>query len=338
MKKITFIMPTYNSAEYLNRTLDSLAQMISANKEVVEVLFVDDGSTDQTLMILEKAVAKDPNTYRLLKARHGGVSKARNLGIQNAVGEYVTFIDSDDAYTKNFIPVFLQQVATLPDLIWEDVCELEHSRLQRITTLTERLNLMSMVLGLTMPFIQEGIASKFYRREFLVENGLKFDEKIVVSEDTLFILEAIDKAGSIYLSDFKFYWILEEHSLSRFNECVLGSEVAYEKKINKVLSAYPVTYEKKLLLTRIKLNGLCTLVRRYYGAKVIRDEITIQNAAKQLKIMDKENGQYLLRYKVNKLNLPPRYRILSRFLCARLYYVALYFDVFIDRMKKVSWK
>lgn len=339
MKKITFIMPTYNSAEYLERTLESLGQMIGTNSEVVEVLFVDDGSTDQTLTLLERTVAKDPMTYRLLKAEHGGVSKARNLGIKNAMGEYVTFIDSDDAYTANFIPVFLQQAATLPDLIWEDVRELDHSRLQRITIPTERLNLMSMVLGLTTPFIQEGIASKFYRREFLVENGLAFDEEIVVSEDTLFILEAIDKAASIYLSDFKFYWILEEHSLSRFNERVLGSELAYERKINRVLSAYPVTYEKKLLLTRIKLNGLCTLVRRYYGAKVIRNEITIQNAVKQLKkSVEKEDDQYLLRNNVNKLNLPPRYRILSRFLCANLYCTALYFDVLIDRMKKVSWK
>lgn len=97
-------MPTYNSANYLERTLKSLTQMIGEDKAVVEVLFVDDGSTDQTLTLLEKTVAKDPTTYRLLKARHGGVSKARNLGIKNATGEYVTFIDSDDAYTKNFIP------------------------------------------------------------------------------------------------------------------------------------------------------------------------------------------------------------------------------------------
>lgn len=99
---------------------------------------------------------------------------------------------------------------------------------------------MSMVLGLTTPFIQEGIASKFYCREFLVENGLEFDEKIVVSEDTLFILEAIDKAKSIYLSEFNFYWILEEHSLSRFNERVLGSEVTYEREVENLLSNYPI--------------------------------------------------------------------------------------------------
>ncbi|GAB9262032.1 hypothetical protein CANFE03_16930 [Ligilactobacillus animalis] len=116
MKKITFIIPTYNSAEYLERTLESLGHMIGANSEVVEVLFVDDGSTDQTLTLLERTVAKDPMTYRLLKAKHGGVSKARNLGIKNAMGEYVTFIDSDDAYTANFIPVFLQQTTALPDL------------------------------------------------------------------------------------------------------------------------------------------------------------------------------------------------------------------------------
>lgn len=337
MKKITFIMPTYNSAEYLERTLESLGQMIGANSEIVEALFVDDGSTDQTLMLLERTVAKDPMTYRLLKAKHGGVSKARNLGIKNAMGEYVTFIDSDDAYTANFIPVFLQQVATLPDLIWEDVRELDHSRLQRINTSTERLNLMSMVLGLTTPFIQEGIASKFYRREFLVENGLEFNEKIVVSEDTLFILEAIDKAKSIYLSDFNFYSILEEHSLSRFNEQVLGSEVAYERKVENLLSNYPI--QKLKITLRIKLNGVYTLLRRYYGAKCLRGELSLRGATAGLKQMMRQqhyreslkSGQY------DRL-FSKRYRVLRKLLKFRLYRLALVVDISLDKIKGSKWR
>lgn len=76
---------------------------------------------------------------------------------------------------------------------------------------------MQMVLGLTAVHIQEGIASKFYRRKFLLEHGLLFDEEIVISEDTLFILEALNKAKSIYISDVEFYVILDEHTLSRFN-------------------------------------------------------------------------------------------------------------------------
>lgn len=337
MKKITFIMPTYNSAEYLERTLKSLSQMIKEDKEVTEVLFIDDGSTDRTIEILETLVEKEPNTYRLFKAKHGGVSKARNLGIQNATGEYVTFIDSDDAYTANFIPVFLQQAATLPDLIWEDVCKLEHSRLQRITIPTERLNLMSMVLGLTTPFIQEGIASKFYRREFLVENGLAFDEDIVVSEDTLFILEAIDKAASIYLSDFKFYWILEEHSLSRFNERVLGSEIAYEEKVEQLLEKYPV--QKLRIAMRIKLNGVYTLLRRYYGAKCLRGELSLNEATADLKqMMKQQQYRYSLTSDQYDRLFSKRYCLLRKLLKYRLYHLAMIVDVGIDKLKGIKWQ
>lgn len=332
-------MPTYNSAEYLERTLGSLSQMLSTDKEMAEVLFVDDGSTDRTLEILERVATKDPDTYRLLKAKHGGVSKARNLGIKNATGEYITFVDSDDAYAKNFIPTFVQQTKNSPDLVWEDMHELAQPRSYQISTLDERLELMSMVLGLTKPFIQEGIASKFYRREFLLENKLEFDEEIVVSEDTLFILEAIDKAQSAYLSDLKFYQILEEHSLSRFNEKVLVSELEYEKRIDSLLKIYPNTQTKNLLRTRVKLNGLCTLIRRYYGAKIIRKELSIWRANLQLKEVAKENNyKYLVIHRVRILHLPLRYSVLSILLNGKLYVLALYFDVFVDRLRKVKWK
>ena len=331
-------MPTYNSANYLERTLKSLTQMIGADKAVVEVLFVDDGSTDQTLTLLEKTVATDPTTYRLLKARHGGVSKARNLGIKNATGEYVTFIDSDDAYTKNFIPTFLKQVESYPDLLWEDVHQLKDSGLHQIRTLNERLKCMSMVLGITKPFIQEGIASKFYRREFLLANKLMFNDKIVVSEDTLFILEAIDKAQSIYLSDLKFYQILEEHSLSRFNEKVLASELEYEQRVGKLLAKYPNDHVKRLLLARIKINGLCTLVRRYYGAKVIRSEMSVFKATSELKQLIAKDRYSLACWRIKALNLPLRYSILTILLDMKLYYMTLCFDVIVDKIKRVTWK
>lgn len=330
-------MPTYNSANYLERTLKSLTQMIGEDKAVVEVLFVDDGSTDQTLTLLEKTVAKDPTTYRLLKARHGGVSKARNLGIKNATGEYVTFIDSDDAYTKNFIPTFLKQIESYPDLIWEDVHQLKDSGLHQIRTLNERLKCMSMVLGIAKPFIQEGIASKFYRREFLLANKLMFNDKIVVSEDTLFILEAIDKAQSIYLSDLKFYQILEEHSLSRFNEKVLASELEYEQKVDKILQEYPP--QKVKVILRIKLNGAFTLIRRYYGAKCLRKELSLFRATTELKrVMKKQKYHQSFVAGWYDGLFSKRYRLLRKLLKYRMYYLALAVDVAIDKVKGLTWR
>lgn len=330
-------MPTYNSAEYLERTLGSLSQMLSTDKEMAEVLFVDDGSTDRTLEILERVATKDPDTYRLLKAKHGGVSKARNLGIKNATGEYITFVDSDDAYAKNFIPTFVQQTKNSPDLVWEDMHELAQSRSYQISTLDERLELMSMVLGLTKPFIQEGIASKFYRREFLLENNLEFDEEIVVSEDTLFILEAIDKAQSAYLSDLKFYQILEEHSLSRFNEKVLISELEYEKRIDSLLQDYPVQSSK--IMWRIRLNGAYTLLRRYYGAKCLRGELSLSKATADFKrIVQKQHYQCSFMGKQYDPLFSIRYRLLRKLLKYRLYYLALVMDVSLDRVKGLNWK
>lgn len=335
-KELTFVMPTYNSASYLKRTLKSVKKMIGNYGDKVEVLFVDDGSTDETAEILKKEIHHNSN-YRFLAAEHGGVSRARNIGIKNAQGKYITFIDSDDLYAPDFVLHFLKQIKQEPDIVWEDVQNLNDSTYRKIKTDSERIKLMQMVLGITDVHIQEGIASKFYRRKFLLENKILFDEEIVISEDTLFILEAIDKAKSIYLSNFKFYMILAEHSLSRFNEKVLKSELEYEEKIDALFKNFDAT-QVKLILARIKINGICTLVRRYYGAKIIRNELSIREASRNLSSTIDEYYAPFISLKKGARSLPKRYRLLHMFLRHKLYYLMFCFDVFIDKLKKVSWE
>lgn len=335
-KELTFIMPTYNSASYLKRTLKSVGKMIGNYGDRVEVLFVDDGSTDETAEILKNEIQHNSN-YRFLAAEHGGVSRARNIGIKNARGKYITFIDSDDLYAPDFVLHFLKQIKQEPDIVWEDVQNLNDSTYREIKTDSERIELMQMVLGISDIHIQEGIASKFYRRNFLLESKILFDEEIVISEDTLFILEALDKAKSIYISNFKFYTILEEHSLSRFSEKVLESELAYEKRIDALFKNYDNS-QVRLILARIKINGICTLVRRYYGAKIIRNELSIREASRDLSSIIGKFYAPFISLKKGARSLPKRYRVLYIFLRHRAYYLMFRFDIFVDKLKKVSWE
>lgn len=91
-KKLTIIIPIYNTEKYLQECLESIANQ---NYKNIEVICVDDGSTDDSVQIVESFIAKD-SRFNLIKAEHNGVSYARNLGLENATGEYVTFVDSDD--------------------------------------------------------------------------------------------------------------------------------------------------------------------------------------------------------------------------------------------------
>lgn len=140
------------------------------------------------------------------------------------------------------------------------------------------------------------------------------------------------------MSDLKFYQILEEHSLSRFNEKVLASELEYEQKVGKLFAKYPNDHVKRLLLARIKINGLCTLVRRYYGAKVIRSEMSVFKATSELKQLIAKDRYSLACWRIKALNLPLRYSILTILLDMKLYYMTLCFDVIVDKLKRVTWK
>ncbi|MEY8661348.1 hypothetical protein AALT52_00360 [Ligilactobacillus faecis] len=237
-------------------------------------------------------------------------------------------------WQKNFLRIIFgswMMMFIQNQIVWEDVQNLNASTYREIKTESERIELMQMVLGLTAVHNQEGIASKFYQRKFLLEHDLLFDEEIVISEDTLFILKALNKAKSIYISDVEFYVILDEHSLSRFNEKVLKSELEYEEKIDAT--------QVKPILARIKINGICTLVRRYYGAKIIRNELSVREASKSLSsTIDEYNYEPFINLKNGAKSLPKRYRLLHIFLRHKFYYLMFQFNIFVDKLKNISWE
>ena len=92
MAKISIVIPVYNVEEYLAL---SLASAMTQTYEDIEIVCVNDGSTDKSLEILEAAQAKD-SRIQIITKRNGGLSSARNAGIDAAKGEYICFLDSDD--------------------------------------------------------------------------------------------------------------------------------------------------------------------------------------------------------------------------------------------------
>ena len=95
MEGISIIIPNYNKEKYIEKCVDSVLKQSYMPKEII---IVDDCSTDNSRRIIEK-LAKENESIKLIYPKtNGGVSKARNLGLQNASYDYVTFIDSDDFY------------------------------------------------------------------------------------------------------------------------------------------------------------------------------------------------------------------------------------------------
>ena len=97
MKKISIIIPVYNTAKYLKRCLDSV---LAQSYKDFEMVIINDGSTDNSLSICESYAQKDER-IEILNLQHNGVSNARNNGISKAKGEFICFVDSDDKIEKD---------------------------------------------------------------------------------------------------------------------------------------------------------------------------------------------------------------------------------------------
>ena len=117
--KISFIIPVYNVEEYLGQCLDSV---LAQSYEDFEAICIDDGSTDSSLNILKKYEKKDKR-IKIISQKNQGVSVARNAGLDAARGEYISFVDSDDAIDAEFIKTMLTALEENPqaDFAWVDV-------------------------------------------------------------------------------------------------------------------------------------------------------------------------------------------------------------------------
>jgi glycosyltransferase involved in cell wall biosynthesis len=107
--QISVVVPLYNKESYV---LNALRSILSQSYPALEVLVVDDGSTDSGPDRVERL--NDPK-IRLIPKKNGGVSSARNLGIQEARGEYVAFLDADDIYLDGFMEEMVNLIKNFPD-------------------------------------------------------------------------------------------------------------------------------------------------------------------------------------------------------------------------------
>ncbi len=106
--KISIIMPVYNVEQYVGMCLDSIVQQ---TLKEIEVIIVNDGSTDGSLAILKEYESKYPEMIKVYTTENRGVSHARNYGIQRAVGEYVLFVDSDDFLELNMCELLYEKAS-----------------------------------------------------------------------------------------------------------------------------------------------------------------------------------------------------------------------------------
>lgn len=259
--KISVIVPVYNVEQYLSRCIDSILAQTFTD---FELLLIDDGSTDNSGKICDKHAEKD-NRIRVFHKENGGVSSARNKGLKEAKGKWVTFVDSDDWLStkslENYFKcnpskdtLYIQQAKTVKG----DVSEYWPSKFPRthvcLSSTSLDYSLLNAILIYGTPW------GKLFNMEIIKDNKLIFDEHISLHEDHCFYFDYIRFVKNLFLIDDigYYYWIEEKRfSLSARGNMPYYKNLVYayqnlSEKLSSIIDVHS--------LVRIKLNPIHSFI------------------------------------------------------------------------------
>lgn len=202
--KVSVIVPVYNAEEYIGATLDSI---INQDFNSYEIIVVDDGSTDGSHEIITEKLTKSTADYKIIRQENAGVSSARNRGMEEAMGEYLVFIDADDYVTGNHLSELYNGKT---DFSMVQFIKKENDKLSTPYRFsTESITSDEFIkreLRMEMPF---NFWQLMYRASIIRENNIRFNPDLIYGEDIDFALRALLYGEEIAISNEATYYYIQ---------------------------------------------------------------------------------------------------------------------------------
>lgn len=334
MPKISIIIPVYNVDKYIEKTINYLIEQTYSD---FEIICVNDGSTDNSLKILNK-MSKVDNRIRIINKKNTGAGDSRNKGLEESKGEYVIFLDADDIFLPNMLDVNMKALLSDTSIDMTFFCYSSYyNKTKKIVPKpfqTQKLIDDNKYILNTNDIKKYGFHitnhtpwNKVYKKSFIIKNNLKFSN-LDSNNDVSFVISSYTKAEKIYFikDTLLYYREFREGSISKtrskkpFNIIKALKEVEdfldKENLLNEFSKPY-YTFMITSLATGIQASEK-SIVEQYYNETklLLSDE-------KHMKLMDREektsaadehkriiNNSYTS-YKV-------KYIILKRFLSVRI--------------------
>ena len=222
----SLIIPTYNSEKYINKCLDSITKQGFTTSNA-EVIVIDDGSSDNTPSISKK-YCKKYNYIKFIQKTNTGVSDTRNVGLQNALGEYISFLDSDDYVANNIY---------LPLSTCMKKNNLKMLRFNRTTNAPLESFLGEYHLS-EEKYIVMSVSLCIYEARCIKENNISFDKNVFYREDFLFNYTYQQSVGCFYVAPYALYFNNINNSSSTANV------FCNNQKKKKMYSSFIEIYKK----------------------------------------------------------------------------------------------
>jgi glycosyltransferase involved in cell wall biosynthesis len=239
----SIIIPVYNDEKYLLRCIDSVLSQSFIN---FELLLLNDGSTDNCPVICNEYANKD-SRIRLFNKNNEGISKTRQFGIDNAIGSYTIFVDSDDWIDYSFLTEIEQNLyKTRADILLLDFFkEDKNSDEKYILQKPIALDMETIIRMALEQKLSSCLWTVVIKRDFYIINKILFNKDINYGEDTLFIIELLLNNPNIYYLEKAFY----HHTFNRFS-------FTRTNKKQRFIERAKFLFQMSLLLEKYKRNDL----------------------------------------------------------------------------------
>lgn len=250
MKETFFsiIIPVYNTENFITETIDSVLKQKYQNYEII---CVNDGSTDNSLNILNDLSQKDKR-IKVIDIKNNGPANARNIGLKNSSGDYILFLDSDDLMQNNALKIINEKIQKnrnadvlifsanafnsiiIPDWVKESITTHNHSRAGYAcyTAIFEEKT--------ATPFIW----NKVYNKNLLDSHNICFNTNITIGEDQAFLFRVFESANNIeFFSDtiYNYRWQRQDSLMSKFKKDKLETTKNHFNLIKDVLNNLYIT-------------------------------------------------------------------------------------------------
>lgn len=195
---VSIVVPAYNSEKYIVKCLNSLHEQ---SYDSIEILIINDGSTDQTQTVVENFIESD-RRFLLINQENAGVSSARNVGIKLSKGKYLIFVDSDDYVTPDYVETLVSLMKQgNNELACADYSKVENGITYNQSKDTQKIDVLSRKDAINLlhndHYFQGYLWNKIFLKSIITQNQIFFDPEIKIWEDMLFCLKYLIYAEKI---------------------------------------------------------------------------------------------------------------------------------------------
>lgn len=233
LPKVSIIIPIYNSEKYIEKCIESAINQSYRN---IEVVIVDDGSIDNSYKVVESYLNNDTRISYYKKV-NGGPSSARNFGINNCKGSFITFLDADDfineKYIESLLKVMLEENLDIVACGYIDVSKFGIIKLNDFYFGNSKLEKNQFVRNI-FNGVGGTLWGKIFRKDIIDRNNIRLDTNVFMCEDMLFVLE--------YSMECKSFGAINEYlyNYNRLNENSISSKVNFDYYSNLIFVALKI--------------------------------------------------------------------------------------------------